>query len=110
MKIYWTKKSIPELAPLSKTMRKRNYQQARGRVSSHYEYWVGALFFAILITVLYTLFNYLFPGEDSVLRYMTRSVISIPIAILVWEQFTIYTMRKYYRHILIQNDNATPGV
>lgn len=106
MKIYWTKKSIPELAHLPKKTRKHNYQQARGKVGSHYEYWAGAVVFFIMIVALFTLFNYFFPGENSFLRYMTRAVVCIPVSMLVWEQFTVYTMRKYYRHILMQNDPA----
>lgn len=106
MKIYWTMKSIPELAHLPKKIRKRNYYEARRRARSHYEHWIGAFVFFVVLIVLFTLFEYFFPGEDTFVRYGVRAAITIPASILVLEQFVVYTMRKYYRDILMQNEQA----
>ena len=88
MKIYWTKKSIPELRDLPKPIRDRNYKEARSKASAHYEHWLGALLFFALIYIFFSLFNTLFTGENALWR----------------DQCTIYVMRKYYRHILINKD------
>ncbi|ELH32459.1 hypothetical protein MLR38_24535, partial [Escherichia coli] len=42
MKIYWTRKSIPEHSALPPSLRKKNFTDAYNAASSHIEYWIGA--------------------------------------------------------------------
>ncbi|MDW9287065.1 hypothetical protein R6I66_24845, partial [Escherichia coli] len=42
MKIYWTRKRIPELSALPPSLRKKNFTDAYNAASSHIEYWIGA--------------------------------------------------------------------
>jgi len=59
VKIYWTKKSIPELRDLPKPIRDRNYKEARSKASAHYEHWLGALlFFALILSFFPFLIHY----------------------------------------------------
>lgn len=104
MKIYWTKKSIPELTNLPKHIRKRNYQEARRKASAHYEHWLGALLFVALIFILQALFYKIVPCKNGFWPALARAAFSVPVAALAWEQCTIYVMRKYYPHILIRKD------
>lgn len=104
VKIYWTKKSIPELRDLPEPIRDRNYKEARSKASAHYEHWLGALLFFALIFIFFSLFNTLFPGENALWRDIAQCVLCIPPAVMAWDQCTIYVMRKYYRHVLINKD------
>ncbi|WP_444878356.1 hypothetical protein [Citrobacter koseri] len=63
MKIYWTRKSIPELADLPPKLRKKNFKDAYNAISTHIEYWAGAAFAFIWI---------LFFSEYMITFYQTR--------------------------------------
>ena len=102
IKIYWTKKSIPELTKLSPVQRKRNYREAAKLASTHREYGIGIGIFALLILILSMLFKSSIP--DPELRDVLRGCLTILHAAYVFVQFRIYAMRKHYRHILMKTD------
>ena len=102
MKIYWTKKSIPELRNLPPEIRKRNYREASKCARTHIEYWVGAGLFGLMIVILTMLFGKVFPGPDTMMRDILRSVFTIPPSVIILSQFEIYAARKHYRHILMR--------
>jgi len=104
MKIYWTKKCIPELMKLTPELRKRNYREAAKLASTHMEYWVGAGIFALLIILLSMLFKKVCPGPDTGMRDVLRWCVTVLPAAFVFVQFRIYAMRKHYRHILMKTE------
>lgn len=104
MKIYWTKKSIPELKKLTPEQRKCNYREAAKLASTHIEYWVGAGIFALLILILSMLFIKVYPGPNTVMRDVLRWCVTVLPAAFVFVQFRIYAMRKHYRHILMKTE------
>ncbi|MDI9219313.1 hypothetical protein QMZ30_00200 [Pantoea sp. EA-12] len=104
MKIYLSKKSIPELNKLTSLQRKRNYREAARLASTHIEYWVGAGLFVLLLIILSMLFKKVYPGPDTFLRDVLRWVTTFIPAAFVFVQFKIYAMRKHYRHILLRTE------
>lgn len=61
MKIYFTKKSIPELSELPSDLRRKNFKDAYNAISTHIEYWVGAgiAFISILFFLKFMIISYL---------------------------------------------------
>ncbi|HFZ1002440.1 TPA: hypothetical protein ACIJRN_000973 [Klebsiella aerogenes] len=100
MKIYWTKNSIPELATLPPDLRKKNFKDAYNAISTHIEYWAGAGIAFLCALIFFKIYDYLFPGQSSFPRDIVRTVAVVYPAILIWYQFSVYGMRKHYRHIL----------
>lgn len=100
MKIYWTKKSIPELAALPLDLRRKNFKEAYNAISTHIEYWVGAGIAFLCILILFRIYDYFIPGQNSFPRDIVRTVAVVYPAIFIWFQFSVYGMRKHYRHIL----------
>ncbi|MGE0969206.1 hypothetical protein ACQFN5_04035 [Klebsiella sp. WOUb02] len=100
MKIYWAKKSIPELAGLPRDLRRKNFKDAYNAISTHIEYWVGAGVAFLFILFFFRVYDYLLPGQNSFPRDIVRTVVVVYPAMLIWFQFSVYGMRKHYRHIL----------
>lgn len=105
MKIYWTKKSIPELAELPRNLRRKNFKDAYSAISTHSEYWVGAGIAFLYIVFFFRAYDYFLPGANSFPRDIVRTVVVVYPAMLIWFQFTVYGMRKHYRHILEREKN-----
>lgn len=61
MKIYFTKKSIPELSELPPDLRRKNFKDAYNAISTHIEFWVGAgiAFICILFFLESMIISYL---------------------------------------------------
>lgn len=104
MKIYWTKKSIPELKSLTPTQRKRNYRDAAKLATTHMEYWVGVGIFVLMVFILTMTFAKIFPGHATFPYDVLQAVITAVPSVLVLKQFEIYAMRKHYRHILMKTE------
>ncbi|HAK1939157.1 TPA: hypothetical protein H1Q11_005240 [Salmonella enterica] len=100
MKIYFTKNSIPELSELPPDLRRKNFKDAYNAISTHIEYWVGASIAFICILFFFRIYDYFLPGQNSFPRDIIRTVIVVYPAMLIWFQFSVYGMRKHYRHIL----------
>lgn len=100
MKIYWTRKNIPELSALPPSLRKKNFTDAYNAASSHIEYWIGAGVSFISMMILFRVYNFLLPAQDTFPGDIIRSLCVVCPSILIWFQFSVYVMRKYYRHIL----------
>ncbi|WP_123708439.1 hypothetical protein [Raoultella terrigena] len=105
MKIYWTKKSIPELADLPQDLRRKNFKDAYSAISTHIEYWVGGGIALLYIVFFFRVYDYFLPGLNSFPRDIVRTVVVVYPAMLIWFQFTVYGMRKHYRHILEREKN-----
>lgn len=60
MKIYWTRKRIPELSALPPSLRKKNFTDAYNAASSHIEYWIGAGVSFISMMILSRVYDFLF--------------------------------------------------
>ncbi|EOW4444279.1 hypothetical protein ACXGP8_004631, partial [Escherichia coli] len=56
MKIYWTRKSIPELSALPPSLRKKNFTDTYNAASSHIEYWIGAGVSFISMMILFRVY------------------------------------------------------
>lgn len=63
MKIYWTRKSIPELSALPPSLRKKNFTDAYNAASSHIEYWIGAGVSFISMMILFRVYDFLYPPK-----------------------------------------------
>ena len=100
MKIYLTRKSIPELSALPPSLRKKNFTDAYNAASSHIEYWIGAGVSFISMMILFRVYDFLLPAQDTFPGDIIRSLCVVCPSILIWFQFSVYVMRKYYRHIL----------
>lgn len=105
MKIYLTKKNIPELSELPPDLRRKNFKDAYNAISTHIEYWAGAGIAFICILFFFRIYDYFLPGQNSFPRDITRTVIVVYPAMLIWFQFSVYGMRKHYRHILERETN-----
>lgn len=105
MKIYWTKKSIPELAKLPPDLRRKNFKDAYNAISTHIEHWVGAGIAFICILFFFRIYDYFLPGQNSFPGDIVRTVIVVYPAMLIWFQFSAYGMRKHYRSILERESN-----
>lgn len=102
MKIYWTRKRIPELSALPPSLRKKNFTDAYNAASSHIEYWIGAGVSFISMMILSRVYDFLLPAQDTFPGDIIRSLCVVCPSILIWFQFSVYVMRKYYRHILVR--------
>lgn len=100
MKIYWTRKSIPELAELPRQLRKKNFKDAYNAISTHIEYWAGAAIAFIWILFFFRVYDYFLPNQNTFPRDIIRTLCVVCPGIIIWYQFIIYGMRKHYRHIL----------
>lgn len=65
MKIYWTRKNIPELSALPPSLRKKNFTDAYNAASSHIEYWIGAGVSFISMMILFKVYDFLLPAQDT---------------------------------------------
>lgn len=63
MKIYWTRKRIPELSALPPSLRKKNFTDAYNAASSHIEYWIGAGVSFISMIILSRVYDFLLPAK-----------------------------------------------
>lgn len=107
MKMYWTRKSIPELADLTAARRSKNYKAALRAMTIHSEFWAGAAM-ALIWMVFASKVNHLFfPGQAGFFHDFLSTVCILYPAFLIWNQFTVYGMRKHYRHILEQGKNES---
>lgn len=105
MKIYWTKKSIPELTNLPPIIRNKNYKDAYSAISTHIEYWIGAGIALAWILFFFRVYDYLLPGQNNFPRDAVRTLCVVCPGVMIWNQFAIYGMRKHYRHILQREGN-----
>jgi len=102
MKLYWCRRSIPELANLPRKVRNKNYRDAFRMARTHREFWIGTALYFVLLLGAFELFDSLFPGESGIEREIFRCVICVVPCVQLWTQFNVYIMRKYYRHILLR--------
>jgi len=100
MKLYWRRRSIPELVNLPAKVRNKNYRDAFWMAGTHVEFWVGTALYFMLLLVTFRLYDYYFPGEPGTARDLIRCVICVVPCVQVWTQFNVYVMRKHCRHIL----------
>ncbi|KMK09332.1 hypothetical protein ABW07_08735 [Pluralibacter gergoviae] len=100
MRIYWTRRSIPEFAGLSPAVRNKNFRDAVRAVNTRAVYWMGTgLSFAVMIAVLILCPRFI--NHPDMGRYAGLIIIpGILIGAFIWHQFAIFAMRKYYPHIL----------
>lgn len=104
MKFWWSKRDIPEFEGLPRSIWQRNYRDAHRRARSHLQYWLNTFFYFAAVVILFVVFDWLFPGDNTFLHAMLRAMIIIPPAILVWQHFTIRLIRRHYRHVLLKGD------
>ncbi|HBM3184893.1 TPA: hypothetical protein LVM22_001158 [Klebsiella oxytoca] len=102
MKIYWTKKSIPELSDLPPAFRRKNYKDARHALLKHVEYWIAVSILFIWAFFCQEVLEFLFSEYKSPLVDKCSTLFSIFSGLFVYEQFVIYGMRKRYRHLLLR--------
>ncbi|MBZ9582908.1 hypothetical protein [Klebsiella quasivariicola] len=100
MKIYWTRKSIPELTDLPPRLRNKNFKDAHNAISTHIEYWAGAAIAVICNLIIFRIYEYFFPAQNTFPYNIVRMLCVICPGMIIWYQFCIYGMRKHYRHIL----------
>lgn len=81
-------------------IKKENFTDAYNAASSHIEYWIGAGVSFISMMILFRVYNFLLPAQDTFPGDIIRSLCVVCPSILIWFQFSVYVMRKYYRHIL----------
>lgn len=105
MKIYWTRKSIPELAGLPPSVRSKNFRDAYRAIATHREYWVGLMIAFVWYLFSVMAFDYFVPGAKTSSRGILRLLVSLYPGLFIWSQFTIYGMRKHYRHLLVRGAN-----
>lgn len=96
MKIYFRRRSIPELKDLPSDLRRRNYSDAFRMIRSHYQFWVGMIIYLALVLCFMSVFSRLFPHADA----FVKSIVSVMPCVIIWNQINIHLMRKYYKHIL----------
>ncbi|EEQ2496422.1 hypothetical protein GSK66_004976, partial [Escherichia coli] len=87
MKIYWTRKNIPELSALPPSLRKKNFTDAYNAASSHIEYWIGAGVSFISMMILFKVYDFLLPAQDTFPSDIIRSLCVVCPSILIWFQF-----------------------
>ena len=96
MKIYWTRAAIPELAGLSPAVRNKNFKNALRAAHSHFEYWLGvALALAASLAISIALRHV---HTDALAGL--RGIPGLVVGLFIWQQSAVYTIRKYYPHIL----------
>lgn len=81
-------------------IKKENFTDAYNAASSHIEYWIGAGVSFISMMILFRVYDFLLPAQDTFPGDIIRSLCVVCPSILIWFQFSVYVMRKYYRHIL----------
>ncbi|HAN2117001.1 TPA: hypothetical protein IEO84_004697, partial [Escherichia coli] len=72
MKIYWTRKSIPELSALPPSLRKKNFTDTYNAASSHIELGAGVSFISMMI--LFRVYDFLLPAQDTFPGDIIRSL------------------------------------
>lgn len=100
MKIYWTRKSIPELADLPPRLRNKNFRDAHTAISNHVEYWAGAAIAVICNLIIFKIYDHFWPDQNTFPYDLARAFCVVFPGIIIWYQFSVYGMRKHYRHIL----------
>lgn len=105
MKIYWTRRSIPELAGLPPALRYKNFKDAYAAISTHIEYWAGAGIALLWVVFLFRVYGYFLPGDSTLAGSIVRTLCVLYPGMIIWDQFSIYGMRKHYRHILERGKN-----
>ncbi|MFY4634997.1 hypothetical protein [Escherichia coli] len=93
---------MPDLSALSPSLRKKYFSDAYNAASSHIEYWIGAGVSFISMMILFRVYDFLLPAQDTFPGDIIRSLCVVCPSILIWFQFSVYVMRKYYRHILVR--------
>lgn len=83
-------------------IKKKNFTDAYNAASSHIEYWIGAGVSFISMMILSRVYDFLLPAQDTFPGDIIRSLCVVCPSILIWFQFSVYVMRKYYRHILVR--------
>lgn len=106
MKIYWSGKDIPELAGLPASVGHKNYKEARSRANSHVETWLGGVVYLGVMVGLSVVFDRVFPGKGTFAHSFVTIICALLPATFIWNQITIYVMRKYYTHILVRRSAA----
>lgn len=100
MKIYWTIKSIPELADLPPQLRKKNFKDAYSAISTHIEHWAGPTIGFICIVFFFRVYDYFLPNQNTFPRCIISTLCVICPGIFIWNQIIIYGIRKHYHHLL----------
>lgn len=88
VKIYWTLKSIPELADLSLMERKRRWKSAYKSVFRHWQTWCGLLLVGT------------FAGAGSYFFGPAGAVLLAALGGGIYGQIVVYIVLKHYRHRL----------
>lgn len=107
MKIYWSRKDIPELAGIPASVGHKNYKEARYLANSHAEMWLGCVIYAALAVGLFIVFDRAIPAKGTFAHGMATSACALGPVAFIWNQLTIYVMRKYYKHILARGSTAS---
>lgn len=110
MKIYWSRKDIPEFAGLPASVSHKNYKEARTLANRHVEAWLGGVLYVVLMLGLFIAFDRLLPGKGSFAHSMVTVVCGLLPAAFFWNQITVYVIRKYYKHILARRSTASGEV
>ena len=93
MPIYWTLKSIPELAALPPTDRRRAWRRAYGKLFRRWQTWVGLIACgasASLVTYVGAQLGSVFIG----------GVVGGGIGGFIFSQVAFRVARRYYAHLL----------
>lgn len=98
MEIFWTLKSIPELANLSARDRRTYWRRAYRRTWRHWQTWAGLLACAV------------FAGLGSLLgTFAIQSVVGAMIGGgvggFVFGQTTVYIARLHYKNVLLGHES-----
>lgn len=107
MKIYWTRKSISELTDLTAVRRNKNYKAAFRAMTTHTEFWAGAGMALIWMVFASRVDHLFFASQVGFFHHLLSAVGILYPAFLISNQFTVYGMRKHYRHILEQGKNES---
>ncbi|MGO4744137.1 hypothetical protein [Serratia quinivorans] len=101
MKIYWSRRQIPELQTLPRAERNRHYRAAYFMTYRHWEGWAGLMLYIALIWLFIRISYHFYPQIEGDIGHFLQILLTVSIPAFIWNQISIYLMRKYYRHILI---------
>nr|WP_310616407.1 hypothetical protein [Pantoea cypripedii] len=88
MRIYWTLKSIPELAKISSQQRGKRWRNAYRSTFRHWETSAGLVLLGLLA------------GTGSHFFGAAGAAVIAGLGGFLYSQIVIYVARKYYRHRL----------
>ncbi len=102
MRIYWTMKSVPELAPLSKEQRKSVWHATRWKAFRHWQFWVASAAFIVWFLIIFAFLDLILIRDGTVVRIgrFFFGGIAVGIGALILNHMAIELKRPYMRRLL----------